>query len=206
MPRKPTGRGRGRPVGSGQLGEEGIGHMRLTVRLPKELYDALEAAAEQEHYTREAPELARTVRRALEHYLTCSHKQPTGMVPHASLVDHGQTENVLEILEKNIRQTAIVPEPACPVEAPREDKRQTEKLSAMVSGNIRQTEIPPYDSSKHYLGKLCPHQHDYHGTGQSLRRLHNQGCRECERLGKRAARMARMARMAKRQAQPVYPN
>src|SRR2546422_4654851 len=111
MPRKPTGRGRGRPLGSGQLGEEGTGHKRLTVRLPTELYDALEAVAEREHYTREAPELARTVRTALEHYLACPHRRQTGIVPHTSFAHNGQTGNALEALEENTRQTTIVPEP-----------------------------------------------------------------------------------------------
>jgi hypothetical protein len=67
-----TGRPRGRPRGSGQLGEEGQGHKRLTVRLPTELYDALETVS----YTREHPDLAQTVRAALEHYLTCPRRRP----------------------------------------------------------------------------------------------------------------------------------
>jgi hypothetical protein len=111
MPRPPTGRPRGRPAGSGQLGEEGTGHKRLTVRLPVELYDALEALAEREHYTREAPELARTVRTALEHYLACPHRRQTGIVPHTVLAHNAQTENDLETLENYTRQTIITPEP-----------------------------------------------------------------------------------------------
>jgi hypothetical protein len=71
-----TGRPRGRPRGSGQLGEEGLGHKRLTVRLPTKLYAALDAAS----YTREAPDLARTVRMALEHYLACPNKRQTETV------------------------------------------------------------------------------------------------------------------------------
>ena len=51
--------------------------------------------------------------------------------------------------------------------------------------------VPPYDTSKYRLGKLCPKGHDYHGTGQSLLRKHNQRCRECENEGKRARRQAR---------------
>ena len=89
MPRNPTGNPRGRPLGSGQLGQEGTDHIRLTVRLPRELYDALEAVAEQEHYTRETPELARTVRTALEHYLACPHRRQTRTVPPASPRNNG---------------------------------------------------------------------------------------------------------------------
>lgn len=51
--------------------------------------------------------------------------------------------------------------------------------------------VPPHDPSKYRLGKLCPKGHDYHGTGQSLLRKHNQHCRECENEGKRAARQAK---------------
>jgi hypothetical protein len=79
MPRQPTGRPRGRPSGSGQLGEEGIGHIRLTTRIPKELYDALQAIS----YTREAPDLAQTIRLALEHYLTCPQRRQTSKAPLA---------------------------------------------------------------------------------------------------------------------------
>ena len=60
-----------------------------------------------------------------------------------------------------------------------------------AGGKAKQADIPSYDTRTYYLGKLCPSQHDYHGSGQSLRRLHNQGCRECERLSKRAAREAK---------------
>src|SRR5215510_4313436 len=105
MPRQPTGRPRGRPPGRGQLGEEGVGHIRLTVRLPKELYDALEAQAEREHYTREAPELARIVRNALEHYVVCSHIRQTENAPQASITHNGQTEIVPKPLGDLRRQT-----------------------------------------------------------------------------------------------------
>ena len=39
MPRKPTGRPRGRPPGTGLLGEQ----IRLTVRIPASLYDLCSA-------------------------------------------------------------------------------------------------------------------------------------------------------------------
>jgi len=201
MPRKTTGRPVGRPPGSGQLGEEGTGHKRLTVRLPTELYDALEALAEHEHYTREAPELARTVRTALEHYLACPHRRQTRSVPHASLAHNGQTENSLETLESNTRQTTILqgplgenrgqteiaPEPERTTEGPRDKRRQTEKVPTIAEDNNGQTEIQPYDTSKYVLGEICVRGHDYHGTGQSLRqRVGKHECVECMRVRKRA--------------------
>ncbi len=201
MPRKPTGRGRGRPLGSGQLGEEGTGHKRLTVRLPRELYDALEAAAEQEHYTREAPDLARTMRIALEHYPACPHRRQPRSVPHARLAHNGQTGNTLEALGGNVRQTIIVREPLEDIirqtenirepertaEEPREEIRQTENIPAMSEKNKRQTEIPPYDTSKYVLGEICVNSHDYHGIGQSLRQLGGKHeCVECKNARNRA--------------------
>jgi hypothetical protein len=48
--------------------------------------------------------------------------------------------------------------------------------------------LPSFDTSKFYLGKLCPHGHDFHGTGQSLLRKHNMSCRECENTSKRDKR------------------
>ena len=209
MPRKPTGRPRGRPPGSGQLGEEGTGHKRLTVRLPTELYDALEAVAEKEHYTKETPALARTVRTALEHYLACPHRRQTGIVPHTSLAHNGQTENAIETLEDNSRQTIIVPEPLEEnrrqtenIPEPGDKRRQTENAPAMAENNKGQTEIPPYDTSKYVLGEICVNSHDYHGIGQSLRQLGGKHeCVECKNARNRAYK--KRQRKAKRQPQPA---
>jgi len=164
MPRQPTGRPVGRPKGSGLLGEEGQGHKRLTVRLPSALYDALEAIAEQEHDTREAPELARTVRGALEHYLACPQRRQTENAPWLDMLRNGPTEKTTAALGETRGQTGIVPEP--------------------LGNSRRQTDIPPYDTTRYYLGKLCPRQHDYQGTGQSLLRRHNQRCTACQRASK----------------------
>jgi hypothetical protein len=38
-----------------------------------------------------------------------------------------------------------------------------------------------YDPAIHSLGKLCPRQHEYRGTGQSVLRLSNRHCRACDR-------------------------
>src|SRR5258708_27898 len=122
MPRQPTGQPRGRPTGSGHLGQEGTGHTRLTVRLPTALYDALEDIAAHEHYTREAPELARTVRTALEHYLTCPHRRQTAIVPSTRIDNNRQIGIVQEKLEDNTGQTTIVQEPLG------DTKRQTENV------------------------------------------------------------------------------
>jgi len=59
------------------------------------------------------------------------------------------------------------------------------------------TNVPTYDTSKHYLGKLCPRRHDYHGTGQSLLRKANHLCLACD------AERARERRHGKRTAARV---
>jgi hypothetical protein len=56
---------------------------------------------------------------------------------------------------------------------------------------VSDTNAPAYDPSKHYLGKLCPRRHDYHGTGQSLLRKTNHLCLACDRERAKARRQAR---------------
>lgn len=53
------------------------------------------------------------------------------------------------------------------------------------------TNIPAYDTSKHYLGKLCPRRHDYHSTGQSLLRKTNHLCLVCDRERAKERRQAK---------------
>lgn len=101
MPRHATGRPRGRPVGSGSLGEQA----RLTVRIPVDLFNRLKAYAEGRAYTRGAPQLARCVREAIEHYLACPHKRQTRTIAQMLVYDNGQTENETSALEDTNRQT-----------------------------------------------------------------------------------------------------
>jgi hypothetical protein len=54
-------------------------------------------------------------------------------------------------------------------------------VKAEISPMVSDTNDPGYDTSKHYLGKLCPRRHDYHGTGQSLLRKTNHLCLACDR-------------------------
>ena len=90
MPRQTTGRPRGRPKGSGELGEQ----IRLTVRIPLALYERLATFAEGRSYTRGAPQLAVCVREALVAYLE----------------NIGQTKNDDKPQATNLRQTINVPE------------------------------------------------------------------------------------------------
>jgi hypothetical protein len=61
------------------------------------------------------------------------------------------------------------------------------RASAFVSDST----VPTYDTSKHYLGKLCPRRHDYNGTGQSLLRKTNHLCLACDCERAKARRQAK---------------
>ena len=129
MPRQPTGRPRGRPKGSGELGEQ----TRLTVRIPLALYERLQAFAEGRVYTRGAPQLAICVREAIEEYLAC---RQTG------LANKGQTKNAIPLVDTT-PQGAV------------SEIRQTRNVPAMIGGNSGQTEndTTGYDVSRYTLGK-----------------------------------------------------
>jgi hypothetical protein len=213
MARIPIGRGRGRPKGSGSIGADQV---RLTVRIPRALFDRLEAYAEGRRFYRagEGPKLAGCVREALEHYLVCPDKRQTKIVVPSAL-DSAQTAN--DALVEN-RQAEMFREAGNQVDGiPALERQASEEVSAGIDlpeggeveregrgtgtepeGNIRQTEnraieptVPSFDTAKYELGKLCPRGHDYHGTGKSLRRLPRHVCLQCDAEGARERRKAR---------------
>jgi hypothetical protein len=65
---------------------------------------------------------------------------------------------------------------------------------------VSDTNVPVYNTSKHYLGKLCPRRHDYHGTGQSLLRKTNHLCLACDR------ERAKARRQPSSRARPLSPH
>jgi len=195
MPRKPTGNPPGRPKGSGHLADA----RRITVWLSGETYTRLEAYAEGRHYHRGDPALAACVRELLVHALACPYKQQMTNIPTPTRDGNRQIETITAVPENNyyeqIQTVPLVTETMY---------TQIETVPASAENISRQIEIVPdqsetvpgYDTTRYYLGKLCPQQHDYAGSGQSLRRWHNQSCGECERLGKREARAKRTKRQA----------
>ena len=70
MARKPTGRPRGRPPGTGELDSP----KRLNVWLSGETYARLAAYADGRSFARGTPELAVCARQAIEHFLACPQK------------------------------------------------------------------------------------------------------------------------------------
>ena len=66
---------------------------------------------------------------------------------------------------------------------------QTPEVGPVKNGNaVMQEQLPTYDISKYYLGKLCPRQHDFQGTGQSLLYRRNRRCLQCDREAAQARR------------------
>jgi hypothetical protein len=99
--------------------------MRLTVRIPKGLYERLEEYAGRKHYTRGAPQLAVCVREALEEYLA----------------NKGQTKNTPPVENRIFRQTEkyISGQTSIVQESIRESFRQTENVPDGLENNNRQT-------------------------------------------------------------------
>ena len=85
-----------------------------------------------------------------------------------------KTDAPPRVSDKKEATAASLPEPLAP---------------AFVSDST----VPTYDTSKQYLGKLCPRRHDYHGTGQSLLRKTNHLCLACDRERAKERRQARHA-------------
>jgi len=172
MPRKPTGRPTGRPPGSGRLGED---HVRLTVRLPRALYEQLDTYAAGRSFTRRTPQLAICVREALEVYLDT--KRQTRSVPIAGGDSIRQPESITPPKKDTKRQTRSVP--TLPTALPEPSIRQTENG------------VSAYDPTKYVLGKLCKRRHDYQNTGQSLLSVRGRTCKECKTEDTRARRQTK---------------
>jgi predicted transcriptional regulator len=210
MPRHPTGNPRGRPKGSGLIGED---QTRLTVRIPSDLYDRLEAFAEGRSFTRGSPQLAVCVREALAHYLICPDKRQTRNTTLDRWSDRRQTINGTGLSDQPIgAQSVSLPEKSTTLEIEsREVIRQPEndqtpaQVCPQTRDDIRQTEksaqcLTPaleYDPAKHLLGKLCPRRHDFQGSGHSVLRRTNRHCILCDR------EKFHERKQAKRQAQPA---
>lgn len=182
MPRKPSGRPRGRPVGTGMLGEH---TRRLTFRIPMPLYDQLLAFAEGVRYTRGDPELARTLRDALEHFLTCPYKRQTEKT----------IENIVDIEKVEELQThdATIIQQTEKISISVDDKRQKdhrsqkEKEDGQERQNTEQTAntpgetTPPFDSELYYLGRgpCSREKHSWGTTGKALMLKSARHCAAC---------------------------
>jgi predicted DNA-binding protein len=97
-----------------------------------------------------------------------------------------QVEMVPSVTENGSEQIETVPTPA-------------ENIARQIDIVPDQSEtVPAYDTSKHKLSGLCSRGHDYHGTGQSLRKKSNGACLACEAEGAATRRPA----MRQQEGQP----
>ena len=97
-------------------------------------------------------------------------------------------EGMPDIVSDDNRESAATPtgRPARRLSRKVSDKKAAQEIPQPVSTEgtapiLSDSNTPAYDTSKHYLGKLCPHRHDYHGTGKSLLRQTNHLCLACDR-------------------------
>lgn len=135
MGRIPTGRPKGRPKGTGRLGESVV---RLTVRIPDELYQRFFAFADGRTFHRGDTQLADSVRDALAHYLACPHKRLTRNSTGDRSTDNRQTHN------GTVPSVPLeLAEPLPPVRHNQPTQIRTESLLEPGNGNpvpLRQTE------------------------------------------------------------------
>jgi hypothetical protein len=168
MPRHPTGRPRGRPVGTGKLGKQ----TRLTVRIPTDLYTRLEAFAAGRSFTCGTPQLAASVRQALEHFLSCPYKR------QRNKEDVPETSPTRQL----VPQTA----PAKPGElllTSVHEQRQEDLMPDVLPLPRAVEDVLP---DGYYLSRgPCKRGHTWQQTERALmnKRRH---CVTCERLRKRA--------------------
>jgi hypothetical protein len=188
MARKPTGRPRGRPAGSGQLDNP----KRITVWLKGETFDKLESYADGRHYQRGAPQLASCVRELLEHALACPYKYQTKNIPSQEVGYTRQTEKATLVPTRHSEQIETVPLVTENI------SRQIENRPVPDENNSGQREnVPPYDTTRYRLRPLCRGKHEWGNTGQSLVRTTKGDCGAC------AAEQKRNRRQATRQAQAL---
>ena len=93
-------------------------------------------------------------------------------------------------LQGEQEQPSLVPEgsaepqqPRQPAQAPRRGGTGSAQPRAETEDATQQTEKigVDYDTTRFYLGKLCPRAHPYCDTGQTLRRKRKRDCVQCHR-------------------------
>jgi hypothetical protein len=96
-------------------------------------------------------------------------------LPYGDQVLHGHTSTLQVPSEpKNGGMTEVIPQ-----EEVLPGHTSAGRGRAGKSGGM--TEVLPFDTARYVLGKLCPRNHDYQGTGQSLLRRTNRHCCACDR-------------------------
>ena len=176
---------------------------RITIRLSPDLAARLAATV--------GPRgtLADTVRHALEAYLEgeADIRQPW-QTPLAAAADVAATladirtrlagiEQRLEALEALAASRQPAPRPRQPQPQRRQpahprpaDTADTTPLPPADTAAMADTTALDYDPTRFALGLLCPRDHEYQQTGQTLRRLPSHVCPACDVEQQRARRQA----------------
>jgi hypothetical protein len=74
------------------------------------------------------------------------------------------------------------------------DRKADRPEGTPVPAILSDSNVPAFDTTKYVLGKLCPREHDFYGTGHALRHLRRHVCLACD------AEQARARRKAQRKA------
>lgn len=101
--------------------------------------------------------------------------------------DEHRVPHTVEHVTDTVTDTLSAPEPTPGV-------TETVSVTETVTDTVTVTGqgLEPFDTTRYRLGKLCPRGHDYHGSGQTLRKNNKAGgCLACDAEGTRARRQAK---------------
>jgi hypothetical protein len=165
--------------------------VRLTVRIPEDLYQRLAAFADGRTFHRGDTQLADSVRDALAHYLTCPHKRRTRNGTVSSEDTREQTRNNTEDRSADTQPTY----------------NGTASRVPLAPVTIPPQPVLDYDPHKYKLGSPCKAAgHLSHGD-KNLRGIMSGVCIACD-VEKKAAKAAPPAPLATADldAMPVEPD
>jgi hypothetical protein len=173
----------------------------VSVRIPRELFDQLEARVRERRTT-----LTEALLEGARLWIDTPADPRELLSSNDNTVIRELEEMIRAAVEKEIGKLNTfmesardvlkpAPTPAQPVEPEPEPDISYDGNTVLHVGREMEQEAaptpPPYDTSKYYLGKLCKHGHNYHGTGQSLLYRRNRRCVECDKWEARRRRLAK---------------
>ena len=151
----------------------------VSLHLPRDLYDQA-----QHHADLRSTTLTALMVEGLRLYL----ETPLDARDIVVLQDNTVLQELEKIIDARIEaalgaQRILTPDsaPAHPVPQSMHDKNIT----------VMHEQPPSFDTTKYYLGKMGPKQHNYQGTGQSLLYVRNRRCLECDKESTQERRKAR---------------
>lgn len=159
-----------------------MGDVRIALRLPSALAQQLTTYAK----ARSDAGLPRSsvsdvCRDALEHWFACPNiRQTKKSISQQALYQHNDTDQAQPETAGEVKALDFTPSSQAETTPPAQEPVPT--------AQPERHDAPGFDTTRYYLGKLCPKRHNYQGTGQSLRRQSKKDCRDCDRERKRRQR------------------